>query len=173
MSLTALTTVRRSEAEGGIYEDGTPKQIFEHPERELTRRFVSRNFAFEVEIQSRDFDFLGLVTELERFGQSHYLSRRTLNHLQSAFEEMCMQSLIPHFEGDFKMKITVSYLASEDRVNMEIKYTGDSFNPMNSDNILALKILESVTEKIEYTDLAAGGKSADGPFTNLIHMKIR
>ena len=71
------------------------------------------------------------------------------------------------------MKITVSYLASEDRVNMGIKYTGDSFNPMNSDNILALKILESVTEKIEYTDLAAGGKSADGPFTNLIHMKIR
>ena len=173
MSLTALTTVRRSEAEGGIYEEGTPKQIFEHPEKELTRKFISRNFAFEVEIQSRDFDFLGLVTELERFGQSHYLSRRTLNHLQSAFEEMCIHSLIPHFKGEFKMKITVSYLASEDRVNMEIKYTGDSFNPMKSDNILALKILESVTEKIEYTDLAAGGKSADGPFTNLIHMKIR
>ena len=173
MSLTALTTVRRSEAEGGIYEDGTPQQIFEHPERELTRRFVSRNFAFEVEIQSRDFDFLGLVTELERFGQSHYLSCRTLNHLQSAFEEMCMQSLIPHFEGDFKMKITVSCLAAKDQVNMEIKYTGGRFDPMNSDDILAIKILESVTEKIEYTDLAAGGKSADGPFTNLIHMKIR
>ena len=93
MSLTALTTVRRSEAEGGIYEEGTPKQIFEHPEKELTRKFISRNFALEVGI--------------------------------------------------------------------------------NSDNILALKILESVTEKIEYTDLAAGGKSADGPFTNLIHMKIR
>lgn len=159
--------------QGGIYEDGTPQQIFEHPERELTRRFVSRNFAFEVEIQSRDFDFLGLVTELERFGQSHYLSRRTLNHLQSAFEEMCMQSLIPHFEGDFKMKITVSCLAAKDQVNMEIKYTGGRFDPMNSDDILALKILESVTEKIEYTDLTAEGKSADGPFTNLIHMKIR
>ena len=173
MNLTALTTVRRSEAEGGIYEEGTPKQIFEHPEKELTRKFISRNFALEVGINSRDFDFLGMVTALERFGQSHYLSRRTLNHLQSAFEEMCIHSLIPHFKGEFKMKITVSYLASEDRVNMEIKYTGDSFNPMNSDNILALKILESVTEKIEYTDLAAGGKSADGPFTNLIHMKIR
>ena len=159
--------------QGGIYEEGTPKQIFEHPEKELTRKFISRNFALEVGINSRDFDFLGMVTALERFGQSHYLSRRTLNHLQSAFEEMCIHSLIPHFKGEFKMKITVSYLASEDRVNMEIKYTGDSFNPMNSDNILALKILESVTEKIEYTDLAAGGKSADGPFTNLIHMKIR
>lgn len=44
---------------------------------------------------------------------------------------------------------------------------------MNSDDILALKILESVTEKIEYTDLTAEGKSADGPFTNSIHMKIR
>ena len=25
--------------EGGIYEDGTPEQIFDHPEKELTRRF--------------------------------------------------------------------------------------------------------------------------------------
>ena len=26
--------------EGGIYEDGTPEQIFDHPQRENTRRFV-------------------------------------------------------------------------------------------------------------------------------------
>ena len=28
--------------DGGIYEDGTPEQIFEHPEKELTRRFIQR-----------------------------------------------------------------------------------------------------------------------------------
>ena len=28
--------------DGGIYEDGTAEQIFEHPEKELTRRFIQR-----------------------------------------------------------------------------------------------------------------------------------
>lgn len=28
--------------DGGIYEDGTPEQIFEHPEKELTRRFIQK-----------------------------------------------------------------------------------------------------------------------------------
>ena len=28
--------------DGGIYEDGTPEQIFEHPEKELTRRFIEK-----------------------------------------------------------------------------------------------------------------------------------
>ena len=158
---------------GGIYEDGTPQQIFERPERELTRKFISRNFTFEVEIQSRDFDFLGMVTDLETFGQSHYLSRRTLSHLQSAFEEMCMQILIPHLDADFKLKITVSCFAAKDQVNMEVRYTGESFNPMNSDDILALKILESVTEKMEYRDLAAEGLTAEGFYSNMINMKIR
>ena len=45
--------------EGGIYEDGTPEQIFEHPQREKTRRFVRRLMVLELNIESRDYDFGG------------------------------------------------------------------------------------------------------------------
>lgn len=159
--------------QGGIYEDGTPKQIFEKPEKELTRKFISRNFSHEVEIHSHDFDFLGMVTELEKFGQSHYLSRRTLNHMQSAFEEMCIQSIMPHLEDEFNMKIILSCLAAKDQVEMEISYSGKSFNPMDSEDELAMAILKSVTEKIEYRDLIKEGKSEDESYTNIIHLTIK
>ena len=43
--------------EGVIYEDGTPKQIFENPQREKTRMFIKRLKVFKYDINSRDFDF--------------------------------------------------------------------------------------------------------------------
>jgi amino acid ABC transporter ATP-binding protein, PAAT family (TC 3.A.1.3.-) len=45
--------------EGGICEDGTPEQIFDHPQRENTRRFVRRLKVLELNIESRDYDFPG------------------------------------------------------------------------------------------------------------------
>ena len=36
--------------EGGIYEDGTPEQIFEHPQRENTRRFIEKLKVLELNI---------------------------------------------------------------------------------------------------------------------------
>jgi ABC-type methionine transport system ATPase subunit len=41
--------------EGGIYEDGTPEQVFDNPVREKTRRFVHRLKVLELSIESRDY----------------------------------------------------------------------------------------------------------------------
>ena len=51
--------------EGGIYEDGSPEQIFDHPQRENTRRFVRRLKVLALNIESRDYDFLGMAGEIE------------------------------------------------------------------------------------------------------------
>ena len=46
--------------EGGIYEDGTPEQVFDNPIREKTRRFIRHLKVLELNIESRDYDFLGM-----------------------------------------------------------------------------------------------------------------
>ncbi len=46
--------------EGGIYEDGTPEQIYEHPTREKTRQFIGRLRTLSLTIDSpQSFDFSG------------------------------------------------------------------------------------------------------------------
>ena len=53
--------------EGGIYEDGTPDRIFDEPQGDKTRQFIMRLKVFEAVIDSRDYDFLGFGTELDKY----------------------------------------------------------------------------------------------------------
>ena len=55
--------------EGIIYEDGTPEQIFDNPERSATKAFVQRihKQVFEVNTDSPDFDPFEMGTEMSRF----------------------------------------------------------------------------------------------------------
>ncbi len=57
------TTLRDGEAElaeGVIYEEGSPTQVFDTPGRERTRAFVKRLKTYTFETRSKDFDFLRL-----------------------------------------------------------------------------------------------------------------
>ena len=51
--------------EGGIYEEGTPKQIFEEPRQYNTRKFIQRLSTLSYRIESSDFDFEPVVDELQ------------------------------------------------------------------------------------------------------------
>ncbi len=53
--------------DGIIYEDGTPEQIFEHPVRSATKAFVNRIQKLKYEIDSDNFDFLQIHTDINRF----------------------------------------------------------------------------------------------------------
>ena len=53
--------------EGIIYEDGTPQQIFENPVRSATKAFVQRIQKLVFEVDSPDFDMLGVHTRMGSF----------------------------------------------------------------------------------------------------------
>lgn len=50
---------------------------------------------------------------------------------------------------------------------MQIKYDGRTINPMESDNILSLKIVQNAAESIEYR------QSNEDGFTNLVVSKVK
>ena len=52
---------------GVIHEDGTPRQIFEMPQRSATRAFVQRIRKEVFEIDGPDFDYPGMETRIRRF----------------------------------------------------------------------------------------------------------
>lgn len=53
--------------EGIIYEDGTPEQIYEHPVHSATKAFVNRIQKLVYEIDSDNYDFLQIHTDINRF----------------------------------------------------------------------------------------------------------
>ena len=153
--------------EGGVYEDGTPEEIFDNPKKERTIRFIRHLKVLEKTITSKNFDFLGFNTELEEFGRKNQIPQKSIYRTQAAFEELCMQIILPKLESDFKFYVAIEYSADDENVNMQIKYTGGIFNPLESDNELSLKLLEGITESI------AHNKSDDGEYTNTLMVDIK
>jgi len=153
--------------EGGIYEDGTPEQIFDHPQREKTARFVRRIKVFEKEISSKDFDFIGFNSSLEQFGRKCQMSQKTILRTQAFFEEMCVQILLPCLPDGFHLLVSVEHSAEEDTAAMQIRYSGDAYDPMTTDNLLSLKLAQNASQCIDY-------KRIDSPpYSNLVTAKIR
>ena len=153
-------------AEGGIYEDGTPEQIFDDPQGEITRRFIRRLKVFEATIESRDFDFIGMMSSLETYGYKNRIPPKTVYRIESLFEELCEEILMPVLP-DPKISFTVEYDEKESAANAIIMYNGERFDPNDTENILAWKILQRDVEAVEYSE------TDEEPYRNKITARVK
>ena len=136
--------------QGGIYEDGTPEQIFDHPQKERTRQFIRHLKVLEYPISSKDFDFIGMNTQIEEFGRKHRISQRTIYRMQAYVEEMCAQILLPQMKDLFDMLVTIEYSEEKDEADVVIRYGGEALDPMQTDNELSLLLAKKATAEIVY-----------------------
>ncbi len=84
--------------QGVIYEQGTPEEIFENPQRERTRVFVNRIRDFHYVVHSEDFDIYALEAEFQQFCNKYFLSEETVEHAMVLAEEILQH--IPLGQGD-------------------------------------------------------------------------
>ncbi len=136
--------------DGGIYEDGTPDQIFGSPQKELTRRFIRQLKVLELKIDSHDFDFIGAGSEIDLYCMQNDMMPRQKYHIRLAVEELVQQILLPEYE-DPDILVTVEYSPDEQTVTVSADYKGKQFDPMEAENDLALTVLKSISEDIGYT----------------------
>ncbi len=136
--------------DGGIYEDGTPDQIFGSPQKELTRRFIRQLKVLELKIDSHDFDFIGAGSEIDLYCMQNDMMPRQKYHIRLAVEELVQQILLPEYE-DPDIRVTVEYSPDEQTVSVSADYKGKQFDPTEAENDLALTVLKSISEDIGYT----------------------
>ena len=153
--------------EGGVYEDGTPEEIFDNPKREKTIRFIKHLKVFENLITSKDFDFIGFNTSLEEFGRRNQVPQKTIYRAQSVFEELGVHCILPKMDNEFKLNVVFEYSQEEETLSMSLKYDGEHFDVRNTPNVISFAIVENASESIDYTECN------DGNFTNLVIVKIK
>ncbi len=151
--------------QGEIYEDGSPEQIFENPQRDLTRRFIKQLKVFETLIDKRNYDFLGAISEIERYGNNVQLEKKQVYALQSVFEELCQQILLKH-NPDYHIKFTVEYSEKDSEISISAEYNGDLFNPEDTDNGVSLAILRSRISSLVYS------QDEDSEYRNKLVMRL-
>ncbi len=152
--------------QGGIYEDGTPEQIFENPKKELTRIFIGGLKIFYADIDSRSFDFPEMVTKIQKYCYRNFISPKMSNRIQIAFEELCQLIILPRLDEP-KIHMAIEFDEKSDTVNMKFMYNGDLFNPKDTENTLSLCMLESVSESITHKPCD------DEVYTNELTLRIK
>lgn len=120
---------------GGICEDGTPEEIFEHPQRNNTRRFINRLRCLNERIESRNFDFIAMSSRIVAFGYKNLMPRETIRNASVVFEELCVQILLPKLEREVSVGFVLEY--SEEtgiceatvgyNAGFDLDFSGDSY----------------------------------------------
>ncbi|MBP5469741.1 MAG: amino acid ABC transporter ATP-binding protein [Candidatus Riflebacteria bacterium] len=138
--------------EGIIYEEGTPAQIFENPQKDLTKKFIFRIRNWEWQITSQDNDYHAMMGSLENFAVKQYLTPKRLNRLKLAIEELTAADIL--FSSDSngnKESISININASEEGKDLKIKFTSkglrkDIFERLKnaSFNDISLKMLSKI-----------------------------
>ena len=141
--------------EGGIYEDGTPEEIFDDPKKEKTRRFIHQLKIMELNIESRSYDFLGEGAEIDRYCSKHQIPPKMASRIRSAIEELVIQILFPRLEKP-KIHVVVEYMEEEEKTAVTVRYNGPIFDPADCDDPVAWSLLQRSVVGISYTPISEG-----------------
>jgi len=74
-------------ADGVVYEDGTPDQLFDHPQRERTRQFIQQIHETTFTIESAHFDWYAMMSQMEQFCQQYNLSHQQTESVRHVVDE--------------------------------------------------------------------------------------
>ncbi len=127
-------------AEKGVYEMGTPEEIFDRPSKPLTRQFIYRSRLFNKVVSNKDFDLYDLQSEIQKFLSAYGLTNRQRKVIEYALEEIAYPVLIDDNGID---EIEVSVLGSETGVNHRLL-----METKNNVNLLELKDIDELGMKI-------------------------
>ena len=139
--------------EGGIYEDGTPDQIFGAPKKEKTRIFIKRLKQLTLEITSLNFDFIGFTAQIEQFGRNNMISPKLLRGLELAFEELVMQNIrgsLEHSESGLPINIEIEHSETDETAQMKITYGGDRYDPFSDGDELSAMLIKKLAVETRY-----------------------
>ena len=137
-------------ADGVVYEDGTPDQLFDNPQRERTKQFIQQIHETTFIIESEYFDWFAMMSQMEQFCQQYNLSRqRTTNVLHVIDESLAILGSGGRVISPNTV-LTLAYTERDDSLQLSIKSQqaigSDAFDTERDD--LAVTILRNFCRDI-------------------------
>jgi len=115
---------------GGIYEEGTAVDIFEHPQKEKTRAFITGLSTFNYEIHSLDFDMVSMNAQIEVFCLNYDMTSKQISRIQLVLEELIMEIFKSCYtDSQPDVAFTIAYADEADEISISLTYRGGNFDP--------------------------------------------
>ena len=135
--------------QGVIYEDGTPEQIFDDPQKELTKRFIHNLKVLELHIADGKTDFENIDRELDLWSLKNNIPLNVKYRIRLAIEEIGQQ-MLPR-TGILPAHIIAEYSKENGKAVVALSYSGERFDPADTDNRLSYEMLLKSVKDISYS----------------------
>jgi polar amino acid transport system ATP-binding protein len=154
--------------EGIIYEEGTPEQIFENPQKEKTRAFIKRIRSFNYHIASADYDLYALNAEIEAFCEKQILPKKIRENLLLVTEEVLelykpvlksetLDFILAYSEKMNTLQLVFESTGAEKNV-LEENEMPDNFGPAIISNLAENILFERIAERNRLSMMLSTGK---------------
>ena len=137
--------------EGSIYEQGSPRELFENPQREKTRAFINRVRSVNYRIASADYDLYAMNAEIEAFCEKQILPRKTRNDLLLVVEEL-LQIYAPQRNATL-VDLKLAYSEKKDSLELGCEASGDALDLLAAGALpddLGINIIRRLAPDIDY-----------------------
>jgi ABC-type polar amino acid transport system, ATPase component len=134
--------------EKGIYEEGTPSQIFDTPRKPKTRAFIKKITSFSYDIRGKSFDLYELNARVEGFLQKHMFTDRQIRNVQLVCEELLSGILLSAFP-DASIAFTAEYSEVSTEVTIQAEFDGPAYDlKIAAEGGMSLAIIEKYAKSI-------------------------
>ena len=144
-------------AEKGIYEEGTPEEIFDNPRKPLTQRFLYRSRMLECELNADSLDLYGLRSDLNAFIAKH---EHGSNH-DRVLSAVCDELIAPAMKGGLVKHALLRLVCSANGSNhmLFVVFDGLAEDPLSGNIMddLNRAILEHYAGFVFSRQLPSGG----------------
>lgn len=141
--------------DGSIYEEGTPDEIFFHPQKIITQTFVNRIRTLTFDITSSDFDFYDMTSQINRFCIRYSMPEK-MDSITHVVEEM----LILMQKYGKPVHIVVTYSEMDYTSTVVITHYGETISPLEREDAdeLAVMIIRGMSNDIQTEQTHEGVK---------------
>ena len=144
-------------ADGMIREDGSAKDVLDHPKYDRTLAFVRKNTGFYRELNSRAFDVYEFEGAIEVFAAGKLLPAEKRRNLCDTLKLLLVRMLFPRIS---RIVLTIDVKGENGSVDVHAMYPGSGFDPLTQgqgmDAEVAKDELLSRVTSAKYLSTAAG-----------------
>jgi polar amino acid transport system ATP-binding protein len=134
--------------EGGIYESGTPGQIFEHPQKELTQRFIWSIRSYNFKAESKDFDRVAMLANIDNFCFRQGIAPARAEKIRLIAEELTVSIVSPKAD---EFDLNISFSDKLKTYSISVSYAAETDFLEETDDIIAASIIKKSCEKVSYS----------------------
>ncbi len=135
---------------GTICEEGMPEQIFDHPQKEETQRFVKGLSGLHMSFLRDDLDYLGLLSKIHELAIRKLFSPKFVYRIEASIEEIYLQTVLPTLEDNILVHFDLEYSEKTESCEIRFRWSSKPQNPLENMDDLSRRLTEYAARNVEY-----------------------